>query len=186
MALVRASTIGTSTANDHSFALAAGCSKQRICALTVQIQSWWVDPQSPDCFRQLITKLSKEEWLIMRTRNNRISLYLDDKELERFNRKLKQTGLNRSTYLRQLIAGYGPTPMPDDRFWSYMNRISELADKIEEIAFRMGKPDEIIEILKETKAWRYLRCEIEKYYIVPKKIDTKQILKSGAKNDDKG
>ena len=120
----------------------------------------------------------------MRTRNNRVSLYLDDKEMERFNRKLKQTGLNRSTYLRQLIAGYGPTPMPDDRFWSYMNRISELADKIEEIAFRMGKPDEIIEILKETKAWRYLRCEIEKYYIVPKKIDTKQILKSGAKNDD--
>ena len=113
----------------------------------------------------------------MRTRNNRISLYLDDKELERFNRKLKQTGLNRSTYLRQLIAGYGPTPMPDDRFWSYMNRISELADKIDEIAFRMGKPDE---------AWRYLRCEIEKYYIVPKKIDTKQILKSGAKNDEKG
>ena len=49
-----------------------------------------------------------------------------------------------------------------------------------------GKPDEIIEILKETKAWRYLRCEIEKYYIVPKKIDTKQILKSGAKNDEKG
>lgn len=120
----------------------------------------------------------------MRKRNNRISLYLDDKELEMFNRKLKQSGLNRSTYLRQLIKGYGPTPMPDDRFWSYMNRINELADMIDNIAFRMGNPDEIIEILKETKAWRYLRYEIEKYYIVPKKIDTKQILKSGAKIDD--
>lgn len=120
----------------------------------------------------------------MRKRNNRISLYLNDTELDRFNRKLKQTGLSRSTYLRQLIAGYGPTPMPDDRFWSYMNRISELADKIDEIAFRIGNSDEIIEVLKETRAWRYLRCEIEKYFIVPKKIDTKQILMSGAKSDD--
>ena len=83
----------------------------------------------------------------MRKRNNRISLYLDDKELEAFNRKLKKSGLNCSTYLRQLVKGYGPTPMPDDRFWSYMNRISELTDMIDEIAFRMGKPDEIINIM---------------------------------------
>ncbi len=141
-------------------------------------------PQTPVVSVRLITKLPKEKLIIMRKRNNRISLYLNDTELERFNRKLKQTGLSRSTYLRQLIAGYGPTPMPDDRFWSYMNRISELADKIDEIAFRMGNSDEIIEVLKETRAWRYLRCEIEKYYIVPKKIDTKQILMSGAKSDD--
>ena len=141
-------------------------------------------PKPPLTAGKLITKRFKEELIIMRKRNNRISLYLDDKELELFNRKLKQTGLSRSTYLRQLIKGYGPTPMPDDKFWSYMNRISELADKIDEIAFRMGNPDEIIQVLKETKAWRYLRCEIEKYFLVPKKIDTKQILISGAKNDD--
>ena len=120
----------------------------------------------------------------MRKRNNRISLYLDDKELEAFNRKLKQSGLNCSTYLRQLIKGYGPTPMPDERFWSYMNRISELTDMIDEIAFRMGKPDEIIKIMKEIKAWRYLRCEIEQYFLVPKKVDTKQILKNGAESDN--
>ena len=120
----------------------------------------------------------------MRTRNNRISLYLDDKEMERFNRKVKQTGLNRSTYLRQLIEGYGPTPLPEERFWEYMNRISELTDMIDEIAFRMGKPDEIIAIMKETKAWRHLRCDIEKYFLVPKKIDTKQIIKDAAENSD--
>ena len=96
----------------------------------------------------------------------------------------RSTGLNCSTYLRQLIKGYGPTPMPDDRFWSYMNKISELTDKIDDIAFRVGKPDEIIEILKEAKAWRYLRCEIEQYFLVPKKVDTKQILENSAESDD--
>jgi len=117
----------------------------------------------------------------MRTRNNRVFVYLDDKEMERFNKKVKKSGLNRSTYLRFLIEGYGPTPNPEDRFWDYMNRIDELASMIDTLAFKMDRGDEIIEILKESKAWRSLRYEIEKYFLVPKIIDTKKIIKDAAR-----
>ena len=104
--------------------------------------------------------------------------------MERFDRKVKKSGLNRSTYLRFLIEGYGPTPNPEDRFWDYMNQISCLASLVDGMALKMGNADEIIEIMKETKAWRYLRTEIENYFLVPKRIDTEKILDDAAKNSD--
>ena len=117
----------------------------------------------------------------MRTRNNRVFVYLDDKEMERFDKKVKKSGLNRSTYLRFLIEGYGPTPNPEDRFWEYMNQISELAGMIDLLALKLNSADEMIEIMQETKAWRSLRNEIEKYFLIPKKIDTKKIIKEAAR-----
>ena len=62
----------------------------------------------------------------MRTRNKRISLYLNEKEFESFKKKVSSTGLTCNSYIRMLLSGYGPVESPDDRFWDAMEEISSI------------------------------------------------------------
>lgn len=120
----------------------------------------------------------------MRTRNKRVSLYLDEKEMDKFKKKVKSTGLTCNSYIRMLLSGYGPVESPDDKFWDAMNEISELADKIDALAMKADKPEDIIAIMKEANRWRSFRNEIEMYFLRPKKIDTLKIVKDAANSNN--
>lgn len=116
----------------------------------------------------------------MRTRNKRVSLYLDEKEMSTFKKKVKSTGLTCNSYIRMLLSGYGPVESPDDKFWDAMEEISGLADKIDALAIKTERPEDTIAIMKEANRWRALRNEIEMHFLRPKKIDTLKIVTEAA------
>ena len=116
----------------------------------------------------------------MRNRNKRLSLYLDEKEMDNFKRKVNSTGLTCNSYIRMLLSGYGPVESPDDKFWDSMEEINELADKIDALALKAGNPEDAIAIMKEANRWRAFRNEIEMSFLRPKKIDTLKIVKDTA------
>lgn len=116
----------------------------------------------------------------MRTRKNRVSLYLDDKEMEKLKRNVKSTGLTYNSYLRMLISGYGPTESPDDKFWDVMEEIRQFADKIDEVGLKADSSVDILAIMAEAKKWRIFQAELESEFIRPKKIDTLQLLTDAA------
>ena len=120
----------------------------------------------------------------MRTRNKRISLYLDEKEMNTFRKKVRSTGLTCNSYIRMLLSGYGPVESPDDKFWDAMEEISELADKIDALAMKTDNPEDTIAIMKEANRWRSIRNEIEMYFLRPKKIDTLKIVKDAANSSN--
>lgn len=116
----------------------------------------------------------------MRTRNKQISLYLDEKEMDTFKKKVGSTGLTCNSYIRMLLSGYGPVESPDDKFWDAMEEINKLADKIDALAIKAGNPEDAIAIMKEANRWRAFRNEIEMSFLRPKKIDTLKIVKDTA------
>ena len=50
----------------------------------------------------------------MRQRHYRARVWLNEKEYNQFVRNLEKTGLNKETYLRQLIMGYTPKHIPKE------------------------------------------------------------------------
>lgn len=118
----------------------------------------------------------------MRTRNKRITLYLNEKEMDAFKKKVKATGLTCNSYIRMLLSGYGPVESPDDKFWDVMEEISVLADKIDELAMKADTPENIIAIMKEAKEWRLFRNDIDMFFLRPKKVDSIQIMRETANN----
>ena len=104
--------------------------------------------------------------------------------MEAFKKKVSSTGLTCNSYIRMLLSGYGPVESPDDRFWDAMAEISEFTDKIDALAMKAEKPEDAIVIMKEAKRWRLFQNEIEISFLRPKKIDTLQIVKDAASNDN--
>ena len=51
----------------------------------------------------------------MRKRNVHIQFWLDKKEAEAFQKKVKRSGLSREAYLRHLVNGLEPQDAPRDR-----------------------------------------------------------------------
>lgn len=56
----------------------------------------------------------------------KIQLYLNEKETAALNRRAQQSGLSRSGYLRSLINGRTPRPLPPLDYHLYLNQLSEL------------------------------------------------------------
>ena len=105
----------------------------------------------------------------MRTRKNRVSLYLDDKEMERLKRNVKSTGLTNNSYLRMLINGLEPQQSPDERFWPAMESIRQFADRIDEIGLKADNSADILAIMAEARKWRLFQAELEAEFTRPKK-----------------
>ena len=70
----------------------------------------------------------------MRTRNIRYQLWLNEKESERFNKFVKQSGLTRENYLRQLINGLVPTDMPPPDYFAMMRELHYIGVNLNQIA----------------------------------------------------
>lgn len=62
----------------------------------------------------------------MRKRSVKIQLYLNEKETAALNRRAQQSGLSRSVYLRSLINGWIPRPLPPLEYQLYLNQLAEL------------------------------------------------------------
>lgn len=66
----------------------------------------------------------------MEKRTQRIKFWLTDKELKQIDRKARKLGMNRSEYIRYLIANCKLVHTPDIDYESYYNSLKFISDKI--------------------------------------------------------
>ena len=64
----------------------------------------------------------------MEKRTERIKFWLTDKELKQIDRKAKKLGMNRSEYIRYLIANCKLVHTPGIDYESYYNRLKFISD----------------------------------------------------------
>lgn len=66
----------------------------------------------------------------MEKKTERIKFWLTEKELKQIDRKARKLGMNRSEYIRYLIANCKLVHTPDIDYESYYNRLRFISDKI--------------------------------------------------------
>ena len=66
----------------------------------------------------------------MEKKTERIKFWLTEKELKQIDRKARKLGMNRSEYIRYLIANCKLVHTPDIDYESYYNRRKIISDKI--------------------------------------------------------
>ncbi|CBK95939.1 Ribbon-helix-helix protein, copG family [[Eubacterium] siraeum 70/3] len=67
---------------------------------------------------------------IIEKRTERIKFWLTDKELKQIDRKAKRLGMNRSEYIRHLIANCKLVHTPNIDYESYYKRLKYISDEI--------------------------------------------------------
>ncbi len=70
----------------------------------------------------------------MRKRNVRIQFWLDKKEAEALQKRVKKSGLSREAYLRHLINGLVPQEAPPPDYYSMMRELYRIGNNLNQIA----------------------------------------------------
>ena len=79
----------------------------------------------------------------MEKKTERIKFWLTDKELKQIDRKSRKLGMNRSEYIRHLIANCKFVHTPDIDYEDYYNRLKSISDKLNNhLIFLTGTLDE--------------------------------------------
>ena len=70
----------------------------------------------------------------MRKRNVHVQFWLDRKEAEVLQKKVKRSGLSREAYLRHLISGVVPREAPPPDYFSMMRELHGIGNNLNQIA----------------------------------------------------
>lgn len=70
----------------------------------------------------------------MRKRNVHVQFWLDKKEAEALNKKVKRSGLSREVYLRHLINGLVPQDAPPPAYFDFMRELHGIGNNLNQIA----------------------------------------------------
>lgn len=95
-------------------------------------QRVWVHTQQTHLLGSLSAPLKpqKERMVIIEKRTERIKFWLTDKELKQIDRKAGKLGMNRSEYIRHIIANCKLVHTPSIDYESYYNRLKCISDEI--------------------------------------------------------
>ena len=72
----------------------------------------------------------------MRNRNVHIQVWLNRKEAEELDKKVKRSGLSRENYLRHLINGVVPQDQPPPDYYAMMNQLYGIGRNLNQIAIK--------------------------------------------------
>ena len=72
----------------------------------------------------------------MRKRNVHIQFWLNRKEAEELDKKVKRSGLSRENYLRHLVNGVVPRDEPPPDYYAMMNQLYRIGTNLNQIAFK--------------------------------------------------
>ena len=70
----------------------------------------------------------------MRKRNVHIQFWLDKKEAEAFQKKVKRSGLSREAHLRHLVNGLVPQDAPPPDYYAMMRELHGIGNNLNQIA----------------------------------------------------
>ena len=93
----------------------------------------------------------------MRKRNVHIQFWLDKKEAEAFQKKVKRSGLSREAYLRHLVNGLEPQDAPPPDYYAMMRELHGIGNNLNQIA---------------AKAHTLNALDVQRYDEACRKIDT--------------
>jgi len=105
-------------------------SKQWICT-PAQIQNLG-KPQKPHFETKSI--LGKRCIFLLRTRDIKKQVWLNEEELKTLKQNAKKTGLNESAYIRNLIMGYKPKEQPTENMYEIINQLKLIGINLNQIA----------------------------------------------------
>ena len=109
----------------------------------------------------------------MRKRNVHVQFWLDKKEAEAFNKKVKRSGLSREVYLRHLINGLVPQDAPPPAYFDFMRELHGIGNNLNQIAQKahvLGVMDER-RYEEETRKFDQRIRDITKAVILPKPME---------------
>lgn len=70
----------------------------------------------------------------MRKRNIRIQFWLDRKETELLDKRVKRSGLSREAFLRHLVSGFQPKDAPPPDYYGMMRELHGIGRNLNQIA----------------------------------------------------
>ena len=70
----------------------------------------------------------------MRSRNIRLQVWVNEKELAILDRKAQRSRLTRAAYIRQLIKGYIPRDAPPPDYYAMMRQLYRIGNNLNQIA----------------------------------------------------
>ena len=70
----------------------------------------------------------------MRSRNIRLQVWVNEKELAMLDRKAQRSHLTRAAYIRQLIRGYIPRDAPPPDYYAMMKQLYRIGNDLNQIA----------------------------------------------------
>ena len=120
---------------------------------------------------------SKAYW-VMRARNNRIMLRLNDKEHESLIKSSEKVGVPREVYLRMLIMGTTPKEKPTADFYGTMKELNAIGNSLNQIA-KVANSKGFINVKAYEENVRKLNgfiIEIGKTVFTPERRDDKWLL----------
>ena len=109
----------------------------------------------------------------MRKRNVHVQFWLDKKEAEVFNKKVKRSGLSRDEYLRHLVNGLVPQDAPPPDYYHFMRELHGVGNNLNQIAQKahvLGVIDER-RYDEEVKKFDRLVRDITKAVILPRPME---------------
>ena len=98
------------------------------------------------------------------------NIWVNQREAEDLRAKAQATCLTEAEFIRKLIDGYVPPPVPDDRFFQAMDVIDRMADAVNQIALKTDNSVDMIALMAEARKWHQLRNLIEMEFLRPKEV----------------
>ena len=79
----------------------------------------------------------------MRKRNVHIQFWLDKKDAEAFQKKVKRSGLSREAYLRHLVNGLEPQDAPPPDYYAMMRELHGIGNNLNQIAKSLNTYEQV-------------------------------------------
>ena len=114
----------------------------------------------------------------MRTRGNRLTLRLSDKEYEKLKNSADKVGVPREVYLRMLVSGTTPKEKPTADFYSMTRELNAIGNSLNQIA-KVANSKGFINVKAYEENAQKLNgfiVEISKAALTPERRDDKWLL----------
>ena len=111
----------------------------------------------------------------MRKRNVHIQFWLDKKEAEVFQKKVKRSGLSREAYLRHLVNGLEPQDAPPPDYYAMMRELHGIGNNLNQIAVKAHTLN-VLDVQRYDEACRKIDTAVKKIteaVILPRPMESR-------------
>ena len=125
----------------------------------------------------------------MRKRNVHIQFWLDKKEAETFQKRVKRSGLSREAYLRHLVNGLVPQDAPPPDYYAMMRELHSIGNNLNQIAVKAHSMN-VMDVLRYDEACHKIDVaikDITEAVLLPQKVTGSprigELFATSGKND---
>lgn len=107
----------------------------------------------------------------MRKRKIAFLVRLSEKENERLQKHVQETGLSREVFLRSLIAGYQPKPLPPLDYYTLLRELQAIGNNLNQLAIKANVTEHIDTAVFKLESSRLRRAvqDIQEAFTTPER-----------------